>query len=592
MKGVILAGGTGSRLQPNTKVVNKHLLPVARKPMIFYPIETLKNSGVREILIISDTKNIGDFMRLLGSGKNFGVNFTFKIQDGAGGVAAALSLAENFAAGSSIAVILGDNIFEENFTENLLRFKFGAEIFLKKVRDPERFGIVEISENGQIKSIEEKPAIPKSNLAQTGFYIFDKNIFSVIREIIPSNRGELEITDVVKKYVEKKNCRATEIFGAWADAGTHEGLLEASILAFEIFDSIKIRRHKKISEKKISPKITIGILTHNSEKYVETCVQSILQQNYENFEIIILDNFSTDKTREILREKFPEIKLIESEKNLGFSRGHNEILRKSQSDFYLTANIDMIFEPNFLSEIIDEIDKKPIFGSASGKIKKWDFQNFLEKNNENGKTNFIDSAGIRILKSHRFENIGENEIDCGQFDEKKEIFGASGVAAIFRRKALEDVAFLNKNGEKEFFDESMFMYKEDVDLAYRLQWAGWKSIFAPAAIAYHDRTAKFLGRRTVDLLRGRAKKSKFVNQISYLNHHLLLKKNFSEKFSPEIRRATFFYNCKIFFYLLFFETKNLLAWWKIFRLRDENLEKRKSIPRRISGAEIEKLMES
>jgi glucose-1-phosphate thymidylyltransferase len=597
MKGIILAGGTGSRLFPSTKVTNKHLLPVFSKPMIFYPIDTLKNSGIRDILIISDDENIGDFMKLLGSGKEFGVDFTYKVQDGAGGIAHALSLGENFAAGGPLAVILADNIFEDAFTEDIFYFKNGAHIFVSKVDDSSRFGVAELRDDDSVKSLEEKPTLPKSNLAATGFYLYDENLFNYIREVEPSERGELEITDVNKIYLKKNQLRASRVSGMWIDAGTHESLLEASILAQEAFDPerVKLRRaHQNLNTEKIektAPKITIGILTNNSEKYVSTCLQSLENQDYENIEIVVLDNGSSDRTCDIINGKFSKIKLIESDRNDGFSKGNNEILRETESDFYLAANIDMIFEPDFVSQLLRSIDQKPIYASVGGKVKRWDFENFMKTEGKAGKTNFIDSVGLRILKSHRFENIGEGEVDYGQFDASNEIFGVSGSAVLYRRKALEDVSFKTEDGEKEYFDESMFMYKEDIDLAYRLQWAGWKASYTPEATAYHDRTVISGGGRALSVIRNRTKKTKFINRLSYLNHQILIQKNFADDFSMGVRSATFWYNLKTFIYLIIFETELLGQWWKFFKMRKTIAQKRRSMPRRVSKGEIEKLME-
>ncbi len=607
MKGIILAGGTGSRLFPNTKVTNKHLLPVFDQPMIYYPIQTLKNSGIRDILIISSPEHAGDFMQLLGSGMDFDVNFTYKIQDGAGGIAQALSLAEDFSSGESVAVILSDNIFEEDFSDEVFYFQKGAQIFVKKVEDPSRFGIVEIREDGTVRSIEEKPAFPKSDFAQTGFFLYDNQVFDFIRQIQPSKRGELEITDVNKIYLQRKHVRASAISGMWVDAGTHDSLLEASLLAQEAFnpEKVKLRRQQKSIKNEgtvpvttiesRSPTVTVGLLTYNSEKYVTPCLNSLMAQDYENLEIIVLDNHSTDGTVEKIEQEFPQVQVIKSPKNLGFGRGHNEILRNSEGDFYACLNIDMIFEPNFISELVKAISEKPVYGSAGGKLKRWEFDAYESDPGavrDMGKTNFIDSAGIKILKSHRFEDIGQAEVDYGQYDHERDIFGASGAGALYRRKALEDIAFTNADERKEYFDETMFMYKEDVDLAYRLQWAGWKCRFSPLAVGFHDRTAKAIGRKVVDVIRNRLQKDSKVNQISYLNHQILLQKNFSSDFSFDVRGATFWYNFKVFFYLLFFESETLGQWWKYLRLRKASNIRKNSMPRRVSNADIEKLMES
>lgn len=227
MKGIILAGGTGSRLMPLTKVTNKHLLAVWKKPMIYYPLEKLLDAGIKEILIVSGSEHSGHFLRLLGSGKEFKVRFTYEIQDEAGGIAQALSLAEDFADGNNVAVILGDNIFEDNLSNEIKSFKSGAKIFLKEVQDANRFGVAEIK-NGKVAGIEEKPKKPKSNYAVTGFYLYDSDVFGVIKKLKPSNRGELEITDVNNHYVKKGLMQYSIIKGFWSDAGTFESLYRAS----------------------------------------------------------------------------------------------------------------------------------------------------------------------------------------------------------------------------------------------------------------------------------------------------------------------------------------------------------------------------
>lgn len=229
MKGVILAGGTGSRLYPLTKVTNKHLLPVYDKPMIYYPMETLINAGIKEIMIVSGRGHAGHFLELLGSGVDFGVHFTYEIQEKAGGIAQALSLAEDFVDGDSVTVILGDNIFQDNIKEDVRNFKNGAKIFLKEVPDAHRFGVAELN-GDKVKGIEEKPKQPKSNFAVTGLYIYDSGVFSAIKKLKPSGRGELEITDVNNYYVNKGAMEYGVLEGFWTDAGTFESLLRAGML--------------------------------------------------------------------------------------------------------------------------------------------------------------------------------------------------------------------------------------------------------------------------------------------------------------------------------------------------------------------------
>ncbi len=231
MKGVILAGGLGTRLHPLTKVTNKHLLPVYDKPMIYYPIQTLINAGIDDILIVTGGNNAGDFLRLLGNGREFGlkhINYTY--QEGEGGIAEALRLAEFFASGDRICVVLGDNVIEKNIrkaVENFRKQKAGAKILLKEVADPQRFGVAELR-GDRIAGIEEKPKEPKSQYAVIGIYLFDQEVFNIIKTLKPSDRGELEITDVNNRYIEKGLMTWDILEGWWTDAGTFESLLRAN----------------------------------------------------------------------------------------------------------------------------------------------------------------------------------------------------------------------------------------------------------------------------------------------------------------------------------------------------------------------------
>lgn len=231
MKGVILAGGLGTRLHPLTKVTNKHLLPIYDKPMILYPLETLKRSGIIDIMIVCGREHAGHFMQFLGSGKEFGVKISYALQDmNNGGIADALSYAKDFADEGPIAVILGDNIFEHDFKKAVRGFKDGASIFFKKVQNPKRFGVPVFSKDGKkILRVEEKPKKPKSSYAQTGFYLFDASVFSVVKTLKPSGRGELEMTDAINHYVRNGNISFNIVRGAWLDAGTIESLFTASL---------------------------------------------------------------------------------------------------------------------------------------------------------------------------------------------------------------------------------------------------------------------------------------------------------------------------------------------------------------------------
>jgi glucose-1-phosphate thymidylyltransferase len=233
MKGVVLAGGTGSRLFPLTKITNKHLLPIYDRPMIYYPIQTLVDAGIQDIMIVTGGRNSGDFLRLLANGKQFGlkhINYTY--QEGEGGIADALALAEHFADGHKVCVVLGDNIIEGSIREAADRFRRqagGAHILLKEVPDAERFGVAELT-GSRIVGIEEKPPKPKSNLAVTGIYMYDASVFDKIKTLVPSNRGELEITDVNNAYIGEGTMNFSILDGWWTDAGTFDSLLRAANL--------------------------------------------------------------------------------------------------------------------------------------------------------------------------------------------------------------------------------------------------------------------------------------------------------------------------------------------------------------------------
>ena len=236
MKGVVLAGGLGTRLRPLTAVTNKHLLPVYDRPMIYYPIQTLVNARITDIMIVTGGNSAGDFLKLLGNGKAFGLkhlNYTY--QEGEGGIAEALSLVEHFAAKQPVCVVLGDNIIEGNIAAAVRAYKQqgkGAKIILKRVPDPGRFGVPELSDQTVVR-IEEKPQAPKSEYAVIGIYMYDGEVYDVIRTLEPSGRGELEITDVNNAYIKRKEMTWEELDGWWSDAGTFESLLHASKLVAE-----------------------------------------------------------------------------------------------------------------------------------------------------------------------------------------------------------------------------------------------------------------------------------------------------------------------------------------------------------------------
>lgn len=247
MKGIILAGGTGSRLNPLTEVTNKHLLAVYNKPMIFHPLDTLLRAGIKEIMFITSPDHAGAFLRLLGSGERYDASFSFKIQEGSLGIAHAIGLCKNFAGKDDVAVILGDNIFEDNFSDAVESFEGGAKIFLKEHENPSRFGVAEIVDS-KVVGIEEKPKNPKSNFAQTGLYMYDSRVFDVIDSLEYSARGELEVTDINNKYIEWGEMHPEYVDGDWTDAGTFESLHSANVLARRISKKYEDRQHSGIGK--------------------------------------------------------------------------------------------------------------------------------------------------------------------------------------------------------------------------------------------------------------------------------------------------------------------------------------------------------
>jgi len=228
MKGIVLAGGSGTRLSPLTKVTSKQLLPVYDKPMIYYNLQTLLKAGIKDILVIVAPDHAGDFLKLLGSGKEFGCKFTYEIQDSPAGLPQAFLIGANFIGADNVTLILGDNIFEDDFSQAINSFSYGGRIFIKKVPDPQRFGVAEFNQNKQVISIEEKPKTPKSDFAVTGLYIYDQTVVEKAKALKPSARGELEITDLNNVYLKEGSLDVAMVEGVWFDTGTFESLYAAS----------------------------------------------------------------------------------------------------------------------------------------------------------------------------------------------------------------------------------------------------------------------------------------------------------------------------------------------------------------------------
>lgn len=595
MKGVILAGGSGTRLHPNTKVTNKHLLPVYNQPMIYYPIQTLMKAGITDILILPGKDNAGDFAKLLGSGKDFNADFYFKVQDHAGGLAYAVGLAEEFVGDDDFVVIFGDNIIEDNIIEDVQNFKGGAKVFLKEVTDPKRFGIAELDGN-HVVNIEEKPSEPKSNWCVIGMYIYDSKAFQYIKNLKPSPRGELEITDLNNIYIKNNEMQAGFVKGYWFDTGTHESLVSA---AYNLKNYEKPMEPLSL-EQKDAPKVLIGGVLYDSKdgygtsKYLKYFMDSIKLQDYPNIEVAFVDNSEDEDNanHKFFKENYPNIKIIRPEKNTGFGVANNLLIdyaQKQKADYYLASNVDMIYEPGVVTELVNMVMKTPQVGSATCKLKRWDFAN--RDNDNGGRTNFLDSAGHQITREHRFLDRGQGEIDHGQYDIEEEVFGATGALAMYRMSALYDIAFKNEDGRLEYFDELMFMYKEDVDINYRLQFAGYKCIYSPRVTVYHDRSVESWGSGLIGIVRGRLGRKKHYKEWSWINHHIILKKILGRDFSSDVRWKTRWFEFKSGVYVLLFERHLLRQWWNLFKMRKKIKNRRKQLKKRVNvRSHIEKLM--
>lgn len=301
------------------------------------------------------------------------------------------------------------------------------------------------------------------------------------------------------------------------------------------------------------PKLAINLVTWNGEKQIRLCLNSILDQSWQDFLLLIIDNGSVDRTVNIIEEEFlpafkDKIKFVKNKTNLGFAFAHNQAILWTDSDYILTLNQDVILRPDYLKKIVEFMDMHNDAGSASGKILRW--QNNDQEDLKNiEKTDIIDSLGLKIFKSQRVVDRAAGEQDHLQYQNITEIFGACATCPIYRRKALEDVRF-----EDEFFDKDFFSYKEDVDLAYRLAWRGWKSYYIPEAIAYHERTAKGQEKfSNLAIMRHRKNKSKVVSYHSYKNHLFLIYKSLSGRNFWRYFFSIFFYELKKFCYIIIFE---------------------------------------
>jgi len=319
------------------------------------------------------------------------------------------------------------------------------------------------------------------------------------------------------------------------------------------------------------PKVVINLVTWNSLTYLPYCLNSIFDQEYKDFYLLIIDNGSTDGSIDFIQKNYPQVKVLRNTHNLGYSRAHNQGILLTKSEYILILNHDTILTNNFLKLLVEKMDSNANIGSIGGKILKFHFKPGELREIEY--TDIIDSTGLIAFKNRRFKNRGENEIDRGQYDKEEEVFGISGAIALFRRDSLEDIKY-----EDEYFDQDFFMYKEDNDLAWRLKLRNWKSLYVPKAIAYHHREAAGeIDQDTIAIIKSRRSKSKFINFHSYRNHLLTIIKNELSSNLFWWFPLIFYYEFKKLIYIILFERSTARAIVSLFRKLPNILKKRQFI---------------
>ncbi|MFH1522753.1 MAG: glycosyltransferase family 2 protein [Patescibacteria group bacterium] len=335
-------------------------------------------------------------------------------------------------------------------------------------------------------------------------------------------------------------------------------------------------------------KLIISFITYGSltAKYLPYFLPSLISANKDNHKIIVLDNSDErdNKNSIYIKANYPQINLIWAGKNLGFAKGYNLLIKKAiekEAQYFLMLNPDMILEENMINEMLIYANKYKFAGAIAPKILHWDFKN-------KKKTNIIDSYGLCVTKEHRFSDKRQGEIDDNKYEKK--VFGFTGAAVLLKIEALKDVAY-NKNGHQEYFDELMFMYKEDCDLSYRLQLAGWETVFALEATAYHDREVSPKGESNFKIALNRFKKNRQVKKWAFLNHWIIILKYLRLPFSKKVKIRTYWYQVKSFIFVLFFEQYLLLELWKLRKIRQEIRKKSNHLKIRIKINKIEQIME-
>lgn len=308
-------------------------------------------------------------------------------------------------------------------------------------------------------------------------------------------------------------------------------------------------------------KVAVNLVTYNAEKYLPFCLKSLADQTFKDYTVLIIDNGSTDRTVQFLRENYPQYKVVTHKNNLGFCKAHNQAIAWTKSKYVLCLNQDVILDKDYLKNSMAFMDKQKEASSLSGKIYKWDFH-------KNEKTIVIDSLGLEIYKNLRVTNRGENKKDNSQFNSQVEIFGVSGAIPIYRRQALDDIKIINRLGHDEYFDEDFFSYKEDVDIAYRLRLAGWQSYYIPSAVAWHDRSLSNSNLKTNwQIARAHRQKNKLINYLSYRNHWLTIYKN---EFSQNILKYSLFigwYELRKWIFMILFnhiKSSQFKTFWQLY----------------------------
>lgn len=345
------------------------------------------------------------------------------------------------------------------------------------------------------------------------------------------------------------------------------------------------------------PKVTVGVVLHNINPHLKDCLTSLINQDYPDVEFTMRDQSPKGEAYEFIKKELPDvydITRIDKGENLWHSGGHNALIRKMEGDYYFCCSNDMLYPPNFVSDIVKEMEKheNKKFGSATCKLMVWDFVLRSEDYPEIDRTFLIDSCGIGIKKTQFFYDIGQGEEDRHQYDHKKYIFGPSGALAVYRKQALDDIGYKNGFGDIEYFDE-LLHYKNDVDISYRLQWAGWPCLFLPEVKVYHDRQVTNLTKSRFSIikrLKNRKQKSNWIKENSFFGQQIVLMKNYSKSFSLYTRFLSSAYQLAMMAYNLIFEP-NLLKQFKLVKRHEkEILAKRDAMKRSVPAKTIEKFM--